>query len=183
MGFEVRPTGLRPQHPRLGIAAAVLIGAILVGVGVAARSAPATAPARAEPSSRGRVAASPVAVHQSPAAVGATLPAGSPRPLPATLECRDVTRLVCTKAATAAMAILPADLPAISGATVWHSLLCSVLPDCPPQLLTRESVPLGSVIVTFADAGPEAWINVVEHEGGPDGLAIRPARAWIVRWH
>ena len=75
------------------------------------------------------------------------------------------------------------DLPAVSGATVSRSLVCSSLPDCPPQLLTRDSTPLASVIVRFADAGPEAWINVVEHDSAPGGSAVKPARAWIVRWH
>lgn len=183
MAFEVQPTGLRPRHPRLGIAAAVLIGAVLIGLGLATRPFPG--PELDPPAfpSGSPAVARPVALASPPLDSHTDAQPGSLRPLPTTLDCRDVTREICTKAASAALSILQDDLPAVSGVTVWRSLVCSDLPDCPPQLLTRDTVPLGSVIVSFADVGPEAWINVVERQAAPDGSATEPAKAWIVRWH
>ena len=182
VGFQVEPTGLRPRHTRLGIAAAVLIGAALIGLGLAAKSVPDPGPAVPSIAAAGPTAAGSAAAARTQPPVENATPAGPLRPLPTTLDCHDVTPAVCTEAASAALSVLPGDLPAVSGATVWHSLVCSVLPDCPPQLLAGDTVPLGSVILTFADAGPAAWINVVGHPGTSNGSAALPATAWIVRW-
>jgi hypothetical protein len=181
VGFQVEPTGLRPRHTRLGIAAAVLIGAALIGLGIAAKT---TGPGQAVPSiaAAGPTAAASAVAGRSPRPSGTATPPISARPFPTTLDCRDVTPAVCSEATSAALGVLPGDLPEVSGATVWKSLVCSVLPDCPPQLLAGDTVPLGIVILTFTDAGPAAWINVVGHPGTSTGSAALPATAWIVRW-
>jgi len=80
--------------------------------------------------------------------------------------------------AKAALLALPGDVPEAIDATVWRSLLCNDNSDCPPSYLDG-SAPLGSVIISFADGGPRAAINVVEGRTGP---IRRAPRAWVVRW-
>jgi hypothetical protein len=84
--------------------------------------------------------------------------------------------------ARAGIAVLPPEIPTIAGVEVWGSILCGDDLDCPRERLVSSS-PLGSVVVSFADGGPSAWVNVVRRspravDGGGPG---RPD-AWIVAW-
>lgn len=106
-------------------------------------------------------------------------PARPPRRLPATLACEDLRLDECVRVARAAMAILPDDVADVSGASVWRSLRCGDTPDCPPEYL-GGSLPLGSVILQFADGSPAAAINVVDWRHG-EAIRLGP-RAWLVEW-
>lgn len=99
--------------------------------------------------------------------------------MPDTVLCHGLDETRCTAVVRAALALLGAGVPDAVSATAWSSLLCDSTIDCPPADLAT-AVPLGSVVLTFADGGPSAWVNVVDHPaasgGGPS------TDAWIVLW-
>ena len=100
------------------------------------------------------------------------------RSLPERIACHDVDRGECERVVRAALRVLPADLPDVAAAAVWRSLVCNDTFDCPPAYL-RDSDPIGSVIVRFADDSPAVSVNVVDWRYGS---AIRLGlRAWIAR--
>ena len=160
MTFEVQPTRVSGRRPVLSIVLAFAIAAGVVGAAVVTRPPSA-------------VAERPTT---STAAAFATLH------LPARLACHGVARPACETATRAALGLfVPADGPVVSAGT-WASLVCSNALDCPPNLLTHDATPLGSVIVSFA-TGPDAWVNVMSRpEPTPAGTANVPY-AWLVRWH
>ena len=146
-----------------GLVAAIGLG--LVGLGISARM---ITPAPAPTATPGPVAGLD----------GTTLPSRQ-RTLPASLDCHDLPHATCARVVDAALAVLPGDVPDVATAGAWGSLLCDSTFDCPPTDL-QSATPLGSVIVSFADGGTEAWVNVVER-----AVAERPGRvtqAWIVAW-
>ncbi len=169
MGFEVPVSGVDRGRAGGGrvIAAALVLVATLVAVGAATGGVP-------------RADRNVVAATAGPTLdVGAgTTTATLPRPLPRNLTCRDVDRTDCLRIAKAALLALPVDAPDAVDATVWRSLLCNDSLECPPARL-KGSVPLGSVIIGFADGGPRAAVNVVEGQIGP---IRRAPHAWVVRW-
>jgi hypothetical protein len=191
MGFEVRPTGLGSTRWYARIVLAIALCAGFVGLGVAARIA-TTAPdsqnapsptAVAAPRASGRPRATPL-----PSPMPGSYPpsrsaqAGAQvRPLPRDLDCHGLAPAVCTRVATAALSVLTPELPAISSAAVYNSLICDSNFDCPRDRLTPDALPLGSVTFSFADGGPSAWINVVQH-GPTPSVGQAPAEAWLIRW-
>jgi hypothetical protein len=168
MGFEVPVSGVDRVPAQGGrVVAAALCG--LVTVVVLAIATGGTPPRR-------QVAA---ATREAPG-VASSATAGStvPRAVPTALTCRDLDVATCRRMAKAALLALPDDAPEAIDATAWRSLLCNSSFDCPPSYIDG-AVPLGSVIIRFADRGPRAAINVVEGRSGP---IHRAARAWVVRW-
>jgi hypothetical protein len=186
MTFEVPvarigPSRRTPWHaPVVAVGAAILL---LVGLAVAR-------PVDSRPESAAAGAGAPSAASDpggaddagSPARPGVPVAATAPdhpRRLPPTLACEDLRLAPCVRIARAALAVLPDDVGEVSGATVWRSLRCGDTDDCPPHYL-RGSMPLGSVILLFADDSPRAAINVVEWRHG-SGIRLGP-RAWVVDW-
>jgi hypothetical protein len=100
------------------------------------------------------------------------------RDLPATLDCNDLDRAECAAMTRVALDALPGDVPPAAAAGVWASLLCGSVSDCPPAEM-RGATPRGSVVLQFADGGPEAWLNVVDR---PAGGGSPETVAWIARW-
>jgi len=100
------------------------------------------------------------------------------------LECRgSIRRDQCLLIARSALAIIPGGLGAVTRVSVWHSILCDTVRDCPPSAFAGGNVPLGSVVVAFADASPSAWVNVAGRAIDARQPASRvSATAWIVRW-
>ena len=98
---------------------------------------------------------------------------------PASVTCHELERPSCAAIVRAALAVLPGDAPPAIAAAAWASLLCDSTIECPPNRL-RLAVPLGSVVVSFEDGGPDAWLNVIQVPvaGGPTD----DTQAWIVRW-
>ena len=103
----------------------------------------------------------------------------SPGRCPGRIQCHDDCRPPeCERVIRAALRVLPADLPDVSGAAVWRSLVCNDTFDCPPGYL-RDSDAIGSVIMRFADDSPSVAVNVVDWRYG---TSIRLGlRAWIAR--
>ena len=99
--------------------------------------------------------------------------------MPPIVACHGLETAACRQIISAALAGLPGDAPDASAASAWNSLLCDSSIDCPPAELS-VAIPRGSVVISFADRGPDAWLNVVDHpaEAGQP-LATK---AWIVRW-
>jgi hypothetical protein len=165
MSFEVPVERIGGNRRRWGIPAVVLGSATIVGFALVAGGRPVNAPRPAEADA---AAASPASVARP-----------ERRAIPADLRCEDIARPTCLRLAAAAMAVLPPAAPEVRRVSVWRSLLCNDNFDCPPTYLAG-SEPLGSVLVSFADGGPRAAINVVE---GRSGFGIRlETRAWVARW-
>jgi hypothetical protein len=182
--FEVPISAVSRSRSRRGVAAvaglssAIVVGAVVLGVIVPYRPAApdeAVAPAPAA-----------AAVIGSPVPPGGqrlpTIPrivtASVARPLPGRVQCHDVDDRQCRRVIRAALRVLPADLPDVSGAAVWRSLVCNDNFDCPPDYL-RDSDSLGSVTMRFADDSPSVSVNVVDWRYG---TSIRLGlRAWIAR--
>jgi hypothetical protein len=169
MGFEVPVSGVdRTPAPSGRIVAAgafVLVAVVVLAIATGGDS----------PSGR-----DVAAVSGHPPVVASSVTAGAtlPRALPTKLSCRDVDEATCRRMTEAALLALPDDTSDAIDATVWRSLLCNNNFDCPPSYIDG-SVPLGSVIIRFADRGPRAAVNVVEGRSGP---IHRAPRAWVVRW-
>lgn len=168
MGFEVpvsdvdRAPGRGGRVVALGLLALVTVAAFAVATGGSPRD------------QRVAVASDGPSVAVAAVTTSRTLP----RAVPTALTCRDVEAATCRRMAKAALLALPDDAPEAIDATVWRSLLCNNSFDCPPSYIDG-AVPLGSVIIRFADRGPRAAINVVD---GPPGPIQRSPRAWVVRW-
>lgn len=152
---------------------------VALGLAVVAGFAIVTSRLAPAPTPTSRAAAgveSAIAVNGSSRAA-ASLPA-LPRPMPVALDCTTLDAASCRRIAQAALDAVPADAPPIAHATVWGSLVCNDDFDCPGRYLA-DAVPLGSVIVVFADDGPAAAINVVDWRPQP-GIRLGP-RAWLAR--
>jgi hypothetical protein len=160
MTYEVQPTSVRAGHWRLSIAFVALVAVSVVALGVWSRPA-VTQAAR-------------VAALKGPPILALALPAS--------FDCHGIAGPDCAAAARAAVALVASEGERVARAEVWSSLLCNSTFECPPTLLTPESTPIGSVVLTF-DSGPAAWINVVSKPellfGGTSGDALL---AWLVRW-
>jgi hypothetical protein len=170
MSFEVPVERIGGNRRRLGIPAVILGSAAIVGFAMVAGGRPMSAPrpAVADAADADAAAASPASVDRA-----------EPRAIPADVYCEDIARTTCLRLAAAAIAVLPPSAPKVRRVFVWHSLLCNDNFDCPSTYLDG-SEPLGSVLVSFADGGPRAAINVVDWRYG---FGIRlGARAWVVRW-
>lgn len=182
MTFEVPlrvVDGGRRGAPDRFVALGLALGlAVVAGLAiVTARFAPAPGPARptAAAASPDVFAISADSNQRAAAALAGT----SPRAMPASVDCTSLDAAVCRRIARAAIGAIPADAPAIDHATVWGSLLCNDDLDCPGRYLA-DALPLGSVIVVFADDGPAAAVNVVDWRPEP-GIRLG-ARAWLARW-
>ncbi len=81
--------------------------------------------------------------------------------------------------------VLPVDAPLVTKVTVYRSLLCRDDMDCPPARLASSRAPSGSVIVGFADGGPDAWVDVVATPGARPraGGVGHPLRPWTAMGH
>jgi hypothetical protein len=101
-----------------------------------------------------------------------------------TLQCKGtIGRDECVLIARSALTALPGGLAMVSGVSVWHSILCDTVRDCPASAFSGGEVPLGSAVVAFADASPSAWVNVTGRAIDARQPASRvAATAWIVRW-
>jgi hypothetical protein len=108
-------------------------------------------------------------------------PSPRARPLPKDLECHGLNRPDCLRAATAALKVLPAEVPAVDTADVYGTLICDSNFDCPQYRLSSDAVALGSVTLTFVDDGPDAWVNVVNRGPARDPAKV-VAEAWVIRW-
>ena len=189
MGFEVQPTKLGSTRWYARIAVALAIGAVIVGVGFAARLA--NPPAAVVDSTPAAAATGAPATRPSPAppaiAAASRRPspvpslALSPRPLPADLTCHGLTRSDCLRAATAALGVLPPEVPPVATANIYANLICDSTFDCPQYRLSWDTVGLGSVTLTFVDGSPDAWINVVNRGPASNPAAVK-AEAWVIRW-
>ena len=159
MTYQLQPTAVRAGHWRLSIAFIALIAVSVVGAGFASRRPEAPPAVKATSSSSAQILA---------------------LSLPDSVACHEVAPPDCVVAARAAVALLAPDGGRITAAEVWRSLLCNSTFECPPTLLTPESTPLGSVVLTF-DSGPAAWINVVSKpQVAP--VSSDAVLAWLVRW-
>ena len=188
MDFDVAPAPVRRRGPRIPPIVVLAFGIAIVAFAVVTanpgeRSAGGLArPIGRSGGPRGPDDRRPGDDPDPTAASPAPFPSTRGRRLPANLECHAVSDAICDAVATASLAILPADAPAVLGIDAWASILCGDSLDCPPQRLAA-SEPLGSAVVTFAGGGAQAWVNVVEPSPGTagDGSADGPT-AWIVRW-
>lgn len=163
---ELRPARVRPRWWGAPAVLVAVVAAGLVSLAVLARLA--SPPLR------------PAATSPAPAAfVPATEAAPRSRAIPPALDCHGLARADCLEIVRAALAILPGDLPDVATAGAWGSLLCDSALDCSPSDLALAT-PRGSVVISFADGGSEAWLNVVDRP-----VTGRPApvtQAWIVAW-
>ena len=184
MTFEVPVSAVSQARSRRGvIAVAGLAAVIVLGAAIAGLLAPhrpAVQSAGDPPAAVAAIAADAVA---SPVAgrvplIPRIITASIARPLPARIQCHDVARRDCERIVRAALRVLPADLPDVSGSAVWDSLVCNDTFDCPPAYL-RDSLAVGSVIVRFADDSPSVSVNVVDWRYGT-GIRLG-LRAWIAR--
>jgi hypothetical protein len=92
-------------------------------------------------------------------------------------RCVDLVASQCLRAAEAALTVVTGSTP-VAAADVWSSLICGVPRDCPARLLDT-GVPLGSVVLTFADDRRIA-VNVIEPSSGADG---DEPRAVVTSWN
>ena len=199
MAFEIRPEPVRTRFGLWPIAIPIVISVVLVGIALAnplppAPPAPspileptavaiAPSPARPGPSSLAEPAPTPTPAwaielpspYLEPAAMEAALQ---------TLQCKGtIGRDECVLIARSALTALPGGLAVVSGVSVWHSILCDTVRDCPASAFSGGEVPLGSAVVAFADASPSAWVNVTGRAIDARQPASRvAATAWIVRW-
>ena len=121
----------------------------------------------------------PSVIAQDRLTAATSAPASPSRPVPSAVACHELDRGSCIAIIRAALADLPPDVPEASGAAAWASLLCDSSIDCPPADLAGGT-PRGSVVVSFTDGGPAAWVNVVDHpQAGKPGVVTE---TWIVRW-
>ncbi len=202
MGFEVQPTAIRAGRWRAGILAVAMITIGVVSIGIwfpkpshpAANPEPSIAtPAAASatgPTAVGRSAAKPsvaatAAASARPRSTTAAPPSaatqvGASRTLVQRLECNGVAYQTCSRIVYAAAGALPEGLPPVVKASIWATIMCSSTLECPSTLLTADADPLGSAVLTFADGGPAAWINVVSLMSADGGAPT--SRAWLVRW-
>ena len=99
--------------------------------------------------------------------------------MPPIVACHGLEMAACRQIISAALAGLPGDAPQASTASAWNSLLCDSSIDCPPAALS-VAIPRGSVVISFTDRGPDAWLNVVDHPA--KAAQTLETEAWIVRW-
>jgi len=211
MAFEVRPEPVRTRFGLWPITVPIVVSVVLVGIALAnplPPSPPSPAPVveatlvAAAPSSivavgsteaavvpPGRpIPSSPLAATPTPAwAIDAPSPYLEPAAMAAalrTLRCEGaIGHDDCLLVARSALMAIPGGLATVSAVSVWHSILCDTVRDCPPSAFSGGHVPLGSAVVAFADASPSAWINVTERAIDVRQPASRvAATAWIVRW-
>ena len=181
MTFEVPVSAVSQTRSRRGVAAVAALSAVIV---VGAAIAGLLVPGRpAVPSTGDRPAAVAANAVASPATgrvplIPRVVTASVARPLPARVQCHDVAQRDCERIVRAALRVLPADLPDVSGSAVWDSLVCNDTFDCPPAYL-RDSPAVGSVIMRFADDSPSVSVNVVDWRYGT-GIRLG-LRAWIAR--
>jgi len=161
MSFEVSPSPVRAT--RLRWPALVFAVSLIVVVAAALSSQP---PAPTPTPSAVALAATPTP--------SAALSTATPRTLPRQVDCRQLDPTTCRGLAQAALDVLPVDAPPVTKMTVYRSLLCRDDMDCPPARLASSGAPSGSVVIGFADDGPDAWVDVVTQP--PAGL-----EAWIIR--
>ena len=158
MSFEVPPSPVRATRLRWP-ALAIVTGLIVVVAAAVATQPPAPTP-------------TPSAV--ALAATPSPLPTAAARTLPRQVDCRQLDASTCRGIAQAALGVLPGDAPLVTKVTVYRSLLCRDDMDCPPARLATSGAPSGSVIVGFADGGPDAWVDVVTQ-------APADLEAWVLR--
>ncbi len=174
MGFEVPPAPVPAS--RLGRSALAVTAGLILVVGVALATQVAPVPP-ASPAASASPAPTLVAVAPTPTAEPS-------RALPAQVACRQLDDKTCRGFAQAALDVLPGDAPPVIRVTVYRSLLCRDDLDCPPGRLASSGTPSGSVIVGFADGGPDAWVDVVTpRPSSPPGAIPAPPLldAWIIR--
>jgi hypothetical protein len=189
--FEVPVAPVAPSAARRGMTTAVALTAVAIvaAAGLSGWFGPtATAPAPNQPqpedfavadaAGRGTVRA-PAGPASARPFIPRIVTASVARRMPDVVTCNgDVDGRACERLVRAALRVVPADLPDVTGASVWRSLVCNDTFDCPPAYL-RDSVAMGSVILEFADDGPRAAVNVVDWRYG---TSIRLGlRAWIAR--
>jgi len=200
MSFDVEPTQVGRGRPRLHVAAVLAAAVAVVAVAVATGSGapdstglpfPTSAVAEAAtavpaPSSAPRRNDSNPGLLVPPPEPGASPFDASvdsgPLRLPRRLTCHGVDDATCRRIALAGVAVLPAHLPRVTRVEAWASMLCADDLECPRDVLS-DSTPLGSAIVSFADGGAQAWVNVVS-PAAPSAGAQRAGGtiAWVVRW-
>lgn len=166
LASDLRPIRVRPRWWGVPAALVVVTSVGLLSIAIGARLVTPPLPAPT---------ASPAPAAFVPAAEA---PPRS-RAVPAGLDCHGLARLDCTEIVRAALAILPGDLPDVATASAWGSLLCDSTLECSPSDLALAT-PRGSVIVSFADGGSEAWFNVVDRQVA--GRPVPVTQAWIVAW-
>ena len=165
---EFAPRRVTQRSWRRPAAAVCAAGVLIVLAAVLTKGTPSDAPSPA-----------PSLFAQDRLTAAASAPASPARPVPSAVACHQLDQASCVAIIRAALAGLPADVPAASGASAWASLLCNSSIECPPADLA-EGIPRGSVVVSFTDGGPAAWVNVVDHpQTGKPGLVTE---TWIVRW-
>jgi hypothetical protein len=191
MAFDVTPTLVRGRGQRIPAIAVVAggIAVVVIAIATASPTPPGSAASSAAPGAQSgavsrmtpatRVARSPTL--GPPASPSPGGPADRPRQ-PRVIQCHGLGDTVCIAVVRATVAVLPADVPAVTRIDAWDSILCGDNLDCPPHRLAG-SEPMGSAVVSFAAGGTQAWVNVVEPSptDGGDGTAQVPV-AWIVRW-
>jgi hypothetical protein len=190
MSFDVEPAPVRRRGPRIPAIVVLAAGVAVVAFAVVTADPGGTAPVAGSVASPGASVAEVARVAPTtgaPTATGGATTRAAPFPstrgrrLPANLECHAISDAICDAVATASLAVLPADAPAVAAIDAWASILCGDSLDCPPQRLAR-SEPLGSAVVSFA-GGNQAWVNVVEPSAIAAGNGSTDAPiAWIVRW-
>jgi len=199
MAFDVEPTRVGRGRPQLQVVLVLVAAVALVAVAVVTSSGPNQADAPVPPSELALATRSSPAASPSPrrndSNPGLLAPpveptptppnaagAGGPRRLPPVVACHGLGADACRRIALAGIAALPPDSPRVTRVEAWASMLCADDLECPRDRLF-ESVPLGSAIVTFADGGPQAWLNVVS-PAVPSASAEQTggASAWVVRW-
>lgn len=164
MGFEISPSPVRAT--RLRWPALAFAAALIVVVAAAVSTQAPSPPPSATPA--------PAAAASRPLGGLLTPPAVPHRLLPSRVQCRQLDAPTCHGLAQAALAVLPIDAPPVTNVTVYRSLLCRNDFDCPPGRLASSRAPSGSVILGFADGGPDAWVDVVT-------AASAGLEAWIIR--
>lgn len=165
---EFAPRRVTQRSWQRQAAAVVALGTLIVLAAVLTKGAPSSLQSPV-----------PSLLAQARLTAAASPPASPSRPLPSTVACHELDRGSCVEIIRAALADLPPDVPEASGASAWASLLCNSSIDCPPADLANGT-PRGSVVVSFTDGGPVAWVNVVDYPllGSPG----TGTRTWIVRW-
>ena len=183
MDYEAPVGAIAGRRNRQRVLAAVVVVGLLIAAGLASALA-----SREPPSGAAAIAANDVSVTPpaSPGDGAGPLPGGangrpSPavreprieRPVPNRLACRDLERVACLRIARAAVLALPQELPPVTAATAWRSLLCNDTLDCPSRYLDGAE-PLGSIIFEFADGSTPVALNVVDWR-----IGLGP-KAWLL---